>query len=752
MNAQTLPRRQRLTFRITALFVALAVALLLAVGALLIVLSFQAQRSAIADTQREIAREAALQVSAFLAAVEQGLRVIAQTQNLADLDSNAQRVALAQMLETLPAFDELTYLDARGVERAKVSPYHTFTPDELRARSGDPGFRAAMSGERYLSDITFSTYSGQPVVSLALPVADLRQTTVGVLVAQVNFHRMWDIVTGLQVGERGYAYVVDESGRLIAYRDLSPVLQHRELSHLPTVAGAATAEYRGLAGSWVVGAQAPIANTPWAVVVELPTDEAYASLYRMMGLLAVLLLVGVAAAIVTGRSLTRYVVRPIEIFQAGAATIGDGNLEHSIELKTGDELQALAEAFNTMAHNLQRSQTEIERWNRELEALVTERTAALQAANLQLKALARVSHSLNAALALPDALNAVADASRVVLGAGRCAVYLLDPETDELQCVLAQGVSPDYAQRVSETYRAIPAAQVLNTQEPLVMSDAANDPRLAPIQDAVRREGYRSLALLPLVYGDQTLGMLTFYHENERAYSADDLELAQTFANQAALAIRNARLYDQSRDVAILEERNRLAREMHDTLIQDLTGIVVQLEAAERAAAKQPERATGSVGQAKRLARASLEEARRTLWNLRPSPLEHLGLSAALRGEVARLDHANGVRASFATLGDETRLPPQVELNLFRIAQEALTNARKHARARHIAVELRFDETHVQLTVCDDGSGGLNGAVESGKGGMGLISMRERTHLLGGEFHVTSPVGAGTRIVVKVNR
>jgi nitrate/nitrite-specific signal transduction histidine kinase len=930
-----------------ALFVVFAATLLIVVGMLLIILSFRAQRDAVARTQREIARQAALEVSTFLATVEQSLQVLAQTHSLADQTPAEQRQALNRLLETLPTFDELTYVDALGRERAKVSPYHTFTASELTIQADNPAFRHAMRGERYLSDVGFSAYSGQPVVALAIPVADVRQETVGVLMAQVNFRRMWNIVTGLKVGQTGYAYVVDEEGRLIAYRDISPVLRRQDLSRLPTVAAflrgqalrppsgqalrppsgqalrppsgqGTVAEYRGLAGMRVVGAQAPIAGTPWAVVVELPTGEAYASLYRMAWLLGALLLGAVVIAATTGRYLAGYIVRPIEALRAGAATLGRGELDHTITLKTGDELEDLAEAFNTMARNLRRSREEIERWNRELEALVAERTAALQAANLQLQALVRVSQRINAALSLPEALEAVAEASRTVLGAGRCAVYLLDPETDELRCVLAQGLSPAYTAAVSQSYRQIPGKEVIERRQPLVIHDAANDPRLAAIHDQVRREGYHSVALLPLVHGEESLGMLAFYHETAREYSRDDLELAQTFANQAAIAIKNARLfeaisqraaelsalyavastvsqsldldevlnnaleevlqvmrtdvgwiylvddemegltlsaqrgldptllqevrwlrfgegfsgrvaqsgepllvkdvqenpaviphpaalrsglrsfagvplqakgrilgvlgvagygdrrfsqrevkllssigrqvgiavenarlYDQSREVAVLEERNRLAREIHDTLAQGLTGIVVQLEAAERVAARRPEQAAASLERAKQLARRSLEEARRSLWNLRPTPLEHLSLCEALRQETARLREQDGLEARFIVRGKERRLPPDDELNLFRIAQEALTNVRQHARARSVTVELAFTERGLRLSVTDDGIGGLDSDGRK-KAGLGLLGMRERAHLLGGELRIESPVGGGTRITVLV--
>jgi signal transduction histidine kinase len=223
------------------------------------------------------------------------------------------------------------------------------------------------------------------------------------------------------------------------------------------------------------------------------------------------------------------------------------------------------------------------------------------------------------------------------------------------------------------------------------------------------------------------------------------------FADQAAIAIKNARLLDTIREVAVLEERNRLAREIHDTLAQGLTGIVVQLEAADRVAARQPERGAASLDRAKKLARQCLEEARRSLWNLRPAPLEGLSLFQALSQEVARINDDDGLRVDLVIRGEEQRLPPPIELNLFRFAQEALTNVQRHAQARTATVNLGFDNASVALVVSDDGIGGLSEVSDTGKrGGLGLVGMRERAHLLGGDLHIDSPTGQGTRITLKV--
>ena len=232
---------------------------------------------------------------------------------------------------------------------------------------------------------------------------------------------------------------------------------------------------------------------------------------------------------------------------------------------------------------------------------------------------------------------------------------------------------------------------------------------------------------------------------------------AQTLADQLAVAIENARLYEETRQIAVMEERNRMAREIHDTLAQGFSGIILQLEAAEQALGGEHSATERHLNQARSLARKSLAEARRSVWNLRPQALEQLSLVEALKQEVDKLSQSIEVNAKFNVFGVRRDLQPELEAVLLRICQESLTNVRKHAKATEVEINLTFDESAAELSIRDNGVG-FKSIVASGdekkRGVFGLISMRERARGLGGTFEVQSRKGKGTlvRVVIPASK
>ena len=211
-------------------------------------------------------------------------------------------------------------------------------------------------------------------------------------------------------------------------------------------------------------------------------------------------------------------------------------------------------------------------------------------------------------------------------------------------------------------------------------------------------------------------------------------------------------LLDQTRELAVLEERNRLAREIHDTLAQGFTGIVIQIEAAEQAMSKSPGELPDHLTLAKKLGRDSLQEARRSVWNLLPQALERLPLEAALEEEVKRFPGNGREKVFFTVSGEKRDLPANLQAALLRVCQESLTNVRRHAAATEIKVDVTFYPDAVSLAVQDDGVGFDVEAVRaSGKEhSFGLAGMEGRINPLGGSYQVTSRHGEGTRVEVWV--
>jgi two-component system, NarL family, sensor kinase len=261
-------------------------------------------------------------------------------------------------------------------------------------------------------------------------------------------------------------------------------------------------------------------------------------------------------------------------------------------------------------------------------------------------------------------------------------------------------------------------------------------------------DGLRSHASVPLYAHGKRLGVLNVVSSDWRELAAEDLRLLYTVGDLVGIAIERARLFAASTRIGALEERNRLAREIHDTLVQGLAGIIMQLETAdaflERA---QPARGRDALRQAIALTRANLEEARRSVLDLRAAPLEGRSLDQALAALIRDGQPGAHVKLTLEVSGSRP-LPARVETGLYRIAQEALTNVARHARAQRATVRWLTTPGYTQLSVEDDGVG--FDAARTPVDRHGLIGMQERARLLGGTLKLHSQPGGGTRIQVTI--
>jgi signal transduction histidine kinase len=232
--------------------------------------------------------------------------------------------------------------------------------------------------------------------------------------------------------------------------------------------------------------------------------------------------------------------------------------------------------------------------------------------------------------------------------------------------------------------------------------------------------------------------------EGAEAFSDDDQALIETFAAHAALAIENARLHERSRELSIVEERNRLARELHDAVTQKLFGVVLAAESGAALLERDVGAAGAQLALVRELAGEAMEELRSVIVHLRPPALDAEGLCVALAKHVDVLRRAHRREIELHVEGD---CPPAIATDVFRIAQEALHNALRHAHAGEIAVTLRCGDDGVALTVRDDGAGFDTSAVRSRR--LGLTTMAERARAIGGELRVDSAPGAGTTVALR---
>jgi signal transduction histidine kinase len=254
---------------------------------------------------------------------------------------------------------------------------------------------------------------------------------------------------------------------------------------------------------------------------------------------------------------------------------------------------------------------------------------------------------------------------------------------------------------------------------------------------------------VPIRDGENTLGIIFLANKRTAGgFTESDEELLTLFAAHAAMALTNARLHERGRELTVVEERNRLARELHDAVAQKLFSLRLTARAAAELATRDPVRTVAELEQVERLAGEALAELRAVIFELRPADLTGDGLLASLRKHVEVLDRAYDAELTFSA-ESSIALTDEAEAVVFRVAQEALYNALRHAHAARIAVRLSTSGRHVILEVYDDG-GGFDVAAESGRDGLGLTSMRDRAMSVGGSLTIGSGPGGGTLVRLEV--
>ena len=398
--------RGRLFRKYVGLFLAVVCIALLTNGLSEIIFSFQEHKASLIRIQREQAEAAAAKISQFIKEIESQVGWTTQLPwSAGTIDQ--RRFDGLRLLRQVPAITELSQLDSTGREQLRVSRLAMDVVASKADFSKDPKFAEAVAHKVYYGPVYFRRES-EPYMTLALTGT---RRDAGVSVAEVNLKLIWDVISQIKVGERGQAYLVDAQGRLVAHPDISLVLRNTDLSRLTQVQAARSAgsgseateqiqEAEDIQGRRVLTAYAHVAPLGWLVFVELPRAEAYAPLYATIERSGILLLAALGFAFVAGLVLARKMVGPIQALRAGAARIGSGDLTQRISVKTGDELEALADQFNDMAGRLQESYADLEK-------KVELRTHELAQSVAELRALGEVSQAVNSTLDLQEVLTTI---------------------------------------------------------------------------------------------------------------------------------------------------------------------------------------------------------------------------------------------------------------------------------------------------------------------------------------------------------
>ena len=381
---------------------------------------------------------------------------------------------------------------------------------------------------------------------------------------------------------------------------------------------------------------------------------------------------------------------------------------------------------------------------------VESETQQLQKRNRELSILNAIAQALNREVDLSRALQTVLAQVAEWLGLETGWVFLIDEETGDSYLAAHQNLPP----ALSENPRRMGGTcYCLDTYRAGDMDGAANVnvvtcSRLKNLVDGT--DGLRFHGSIPLYAHGKEVGVLNVASTDWRELSDEDRRLLYTVGDVVGIAIERARLFARSAEMGATAERNRLAREIHDTLAQGLVAIALRLETADALLEgdMDSEGAHEALHQAMSLTRESLEEARRSVLDLRAAALEGRRLVEALGTLADDVAEQAGLEVMFDATGAKRSLPGRIEVGLFRIAQEAFNNVAQHAEATHLTVQLAATSEVAQLTIQDDGVG-FDAAQVAG-GSFGLIGMNERARLLGGKLDLQSNAGAGTRLHVVV--
>src|SRR5262245_13413978 len=669
--------RRRLFWKYVVVFVSLVSGALLASGLIEIYFSYQENKAALIALQQEKAMAAASRIENYIKEIERQIGWTTQPSLAAPAAVLEQRrFDYLRLLRQVQAITEVSYLDPKGREQLRVSRLAMDVAGSGIDYSADPKFKQARAQKTWYGPVTFRKES-EPYMMIAMAGAGQEPT---VTVADVNLKFIWDVVSQIKVGRAGHAYVVDGAGVLIAHPDISLVLQKTVLASLPQVAAAiaagpsASADEVAIArdsqGRSVLSAHAPITPLRWSVFVEQPLEEAFAPLRGSVQRTIFLVLLFVGLSVLAGLVLARRMVTPIRALQAGAARIGAGDLADRIAVRTGDELETLADQFNSMAGQLQESyanlEQKVETRTRELTETLEQQTATSEILRVISSSPTDVRPTFDAiarsATRLCDAVNALVirfDGKLMHLAAH----HNLSPE----RLAMLERVYPHAPSRGSVSGR------VILTRTAVQVADVSQDPEYTlPRATTV---GYRSALAVPMLREGVPVGAILVARDQVAPFSSAHLELLQTFADQAVIAIENVRLFKElqarthelTRSVDQLTALGEVGRAVSSTLDLEtvLTTIVsraVQLSAldggvvfeydedAEEFVQRVATETGGTLAEARRITRIRKGEGvlGRTAITLEPVQVADIALPGAYEGRLREILIDSGIRAILA--------------------------------------------------------------------------------------------------------
>jgi PAS domain S-box-containing protein len=411
-------------------------------------------------------------------------------------------------------------------------------------------------------------------------------------------------------------------------------------------------------------------------------------------------------------------------------------------LQVGNELMVIA----TITDISRRKETETL-----LERRVEERTREIEQRRQVSDGLREILAILNSNRSLEEILDHIVTQASLLLAADASLIYSLDERNQQLLIQASNGLATEARARVSAWIVQIVPSQELLAGQPVVISDderseATPAAALPSIAAQWAELGYRAYLAVPIQIKSEVYGGLLLCYDSARNFSREAIDLALSVGDQTALAIENARLHTQIEHTAVAAERNRIARDLHDAVTQTLFSASMIADVLPRIWQRNQAVGQQKLEELRELTRGALAEMRTLLLELRPAKLAEIELADLVRQLADGITGRARIAVALSTEG-QAESPPDVKVALYRIAQEALNNVAKHARAQHVQIELHCHPETISLAVADDGCGFVFATITPAHLGLGI--MRERAETIGATLTVESTPGDGTKIGVQ---
>ncbi|HJR81341.1 MAG TPA: two-component regulator propeller domain-containing protein [Anaerolineales bacterium] len=384
--------------------------------------------------------------------------------------------------------------------------------------------------------------------------------------------------------------------------------------------------------------------------------------------------------------------------------------------------------------------------NRDLERLVKERTHALEKRGREMEALYQADEKILRNVSLNQVFQTLVDVAVDMLHADRSVVFAWDERQTKVIPRVSHGFAPETLKVMEFAKGEGIVGEVLATGKPIIVTDLDPDDLRPDIRAAILAEGIKSFVHLPIVVDHKVVGVFNVGFTRPDFIAEDSVRLFSALVNRASISIANMELFEQTKDLAVMEERNRLARDLHDSAKQKAFAALAQLGTVRGILNGNGNAATMHLSEAENLVTDVIQELTFLVQEIYPIALQEKGLATTLREYIFEWENRNDTTVQLAT-HNERRLPLDVEQAIYRVSQEALANIARHSQARRVDISLVYNGDSVQLSLADDGCG-FDASVKSQ--GMGLRSIRERVSSIHGTVQVQSAPGHGTRILVQV--